>query len=214
MKLNIHAKIFSLMLFFFTVFVSYALFLSFAFFSTEQVAEAHLKGVSDKSLAQSKELENLNTLQGELSVLVEFQTTLRNLNRTQKNYSANADGSYWVEFKKHMEKSLQLSQQSNLALDKTIISNSMKIINDDFHSMDKLMISNNVERAKQISIISLSPKLETLIEQCGEEINKREAIRQQVITSAIKTQQQTLKSVDELKQCILKWLLLILLVAF
>lgn len=130
MKLNIHAKIFSLMLFFFTVFVSYALFLSFAFFSTEQVAEAHLKGVSDKSLAQSKELENLNTLQGELSVLVEFQTTLRNLNRTQKNYSANADGSYWVEFKKHMEKSLQLSQQSNLALDKTIISNSMKIIND------------------------------------------------------------------------------------
>lgn len=199
MKLSIHAKIFSLMLFFFMVFVSYALFLSFAFFSTEQVAEAHLKGVSDKSLVQSKELENLNTLQGELSVLVEFQTTLRNLNRTQKNYSANSDGSYWIEFKKHMEKSLQLSQQSNLALDKALIANSMKMIHDDFNAMDKLMISNNVERAKQISIISLSPKLETLIEQCGEEIKKREVIRQQVITSAIKTQQQTLKSVDELK---------------
>ena len=97
-KLTIHAKIFSLMFLFFILFTSYALYLSVSFFSTEKIMEESLGSVSSKTIAQSKELINLEALQKEITALSHAQLVTENMSKAQKNYASLHDGAYWLDF--------------------------------------------------------------------------------------------------------------------
>ena len=98
LKLTIHAKIFSLMFLFFLVFVGYASYLSFSFFSMERQMGNRLNSVSSKTAHQSSELSNLDTLQKEITLLLEVKALFESMEKTQKNYASLHDGAYWLEF--------------------------------------------------------------------------------------------------------------------
>ncbi|MBP6324965.1 MAG: hypothetical protein KA328_03195, partial [Sulfurospirillum sp.] len=198
-KLTIHAKIFSLMFLFFILFTSYALYLSVSFFSTEKIMEESLGSVSSKTIAQSKELINLEALQKEITALSHAQLVTENMSKAQKNYASLHDGAYWLDFNALFTTLKKASEDKALSFISSTMAQNINVIQEDFINMDKLIVSFNDERAKQISLISLSPKLDTLITLFRSEIQKREDIRQNVISLALNTQTQTLKSVEALK---------------
>ncbi len=198
-KLTIHAKIFSLMFLFFILFTSYALYLSVSFFSTEKIMEESLGSVSSKTIAQSKELINLEALQKEITALSHAQLVTENMSKAQKNYASLHDGAYWLDFNALFTTLKKVSEDKALSFISSTMAQNINVIQEDFINMDKLIVSFNDERAKQISLISLSPKLDTLITLFRSEIQKREDIRQNVISLALNTQTQTLKSVEALK---------------
>ena len=198
-KLSIHAKIFSLMFLFFILFTSYALYLSVSFFNTEKAMEESLGNVSSKTIAQSKELINLEALQKEITALSHAQLIIENMGKVQKNYASLHDGAYWLDFNALLTELKKASEDKVLSFLSNRIAQEIHTIQEDFINMDKLIVSFNDERAKQISLISLSPKLDILIALFRSEIQKREEVRHKVISSAITTQTQTLNSVEELK---------------
>lgn len=198
-KLSIHAKIFSLMFLFFILFTSYALYLSVSFFNTEKAMEESLGNVSSKTIAQSKELINLEALQKEITALSHAQLIIENMGKVQKNYASLHDGAYWLDFNALLTELKKASEDKVLSFLSNRIAQEIHTIQEDFINMDKLIVSFNDERAKQISLISLSPKLDILITLFRSEIQKREEVRHKVISSAITTQTQTLNSVEELK---------------
>lgn len=198
-KLSIHAKIFSLMFLFFILFTSYALYLSVSFFNTEKAMEESLGNVSSKTIAQSKELINLEALQKEITALSHAQLIIENMAKVQKNYASLHDGAYWLDFNALLTELKKASEDKVLSFLSNRIAQEIHTIQEDFINMDKLIVSFNDERAKQISLISLSPKLDILIALFRSEIQKREEVRHKVISSAITTQTQTLNSVEELK---------------
>ncbi len=198
-KLSIHAKIFSLMFLFFILFTSYALYLSVSFFNTEKAMEESLGNVSSKTIAQSKELINLEALQKEITALSNAQLIIENMAKVQKNYASLHDGAYWLDFNALLTELKKASEDKVLSFLSNRIAQELHTIQEDFINMDKLIVSFNDERAKQISLISLSPKLDILITLFRSEIQKREEVRHKVISSAITTQTQTLNSVEELK---------------
>ena len=198
-KLSIHAKIFSLMFLFFILFTSYALYLSVSFFNTEKAMEESLGNVSSKTIAQSKELINLEALQKEITALSHAQLIIENMGKVQKNYASLHDGAYWLDFNALLTELKKASEDKALSFLSNRIAQELHTIQEDFINMDKLIVSFNDERAKQISLISLSPKLDILIALFRSEIQKREEVRHKVISSAITTQTQTLNSVEELK---------------
>ena len=198
-KLSIHAKIFSLMFLFFILFTSYALYLSVSFFNTEKAMEESLGNVSSKTIAQSKELINLEALQKEITALSNAQLIIENMAKVQKNYASLHDGAYWLDFNALLTELKKASEDKVLSFLSNRIAQEIHTIQEDFINMDKLIVSFNDERAKQISLISLSPKLDILITLFRSEIQKREEVRHKVISSAISTQTQTLNSVEELK---------------
>ena len=198
-KLSIHAKIFSLMFLFFILFTSYALYLSVSFFNTEKAMEESLGNVSSKTIAQSKELINLEALQKEITALSNAQLIIENMGKVQKNYASLHDGAYWLDFNALLTELKKASEDKVLSFLSNRIAQEIHTIQEDFINMDKLIVSFNDERAKQISLISLSPKLDILIALFRSEIQKREEVRHKVISSAITTQTQTLNSVEELK---------------
>ncbi len=198
-KLSIHAKIFSLMFLFFILFTSYALYLSVSFFNTEKAMEESLGNVSSKTIAQSKELINLEALQKEITALSHAQLIIENMGKVQKNYASLHDGAYWLDFNALLTELKKASEDKVLSFLSNRIAQELHTIQEDFINMDKLIVSFNDERAKQISLISLSPKLDILITLFRSEIQKREEVRHKVISSAITTQTQTLNSVEELK---------------
>lgn len=198
-KLSIHAKIFSLMFLFFILFTFYALYLSVSFFNTEKAMEESLGNVSSKTIAQSKELINLEALQKEITALSHAQLIIENMGKVQKNYASLHDGAYWLDFNALLTELKKASENKALSFLSNRIAQEIYTIQEDFINMDKLIVSFNDERAKQISLISLSPKLDILIALFRSEIQKREEVRHKVISSAITTQTQTLNSVEELK---------------
>lgn len=197
-KLTIHAKIFILMFLFFLFFVGYASYLSFSFFSMERQMENRLDLVSSKTAHQSKELSNLDTLQKEITLLLEAKALFESMEKAQKNYASLHDGAYWLDFNalhSHLEKVLDNALFTTLAS----LKSDFKGLKEDFENMDKLIVSFNDERAKQISLISLSPKIDQFKKILDTAINQRETIRQKVIASSIETQTLTLTGVTELK---------------
>lgn len=197
-KLTIHAKIFILMFLFFLFFVGYASYLSFSFFSMERQMENRLDLVSSKTAHQSKELSNLDTLQKEITLLLETKALFESMEKAQKNYASLHDGAYWLDFNalhSHLEKVLDNALFTTLAS----LKSDFKGLKEDFENMDKLIVSFNDERAKQISLISLSPKIDRVKKILDTAINQRETIRQKVIASSIETQTLTLTGVKELK---------------
>jgi methyl-accepting chemotaxis protein len=198
-KLTIHAKIFSLMLLFFLIFLAYALYLSLSFFHTQKITQNSLNNVSQKAIEQSKDLANLSSLEKELFILDSLHVSLRSLNRTQKSYISTQDGVYWIEFKREQANLEKIIDKNSMQFIKEEIAQKLNALFEDFSNIDKLIVSYNDERAKQISAISLTPKIENLSLKTIQEMKKRESIRQSVIEAAIKTQEQTLKSVEELK---------------
>lgn len=198
-KLTIHTKIFSLMVLFFLIFVGYATFLSFSFFSMESKMNNRLEMVSTKTTQQSQELINLETIQKEISLLSETQSTLEMMEKAQKNYASLHDGAYWLEFQALASKLEKLFENKVFLSLSNQLKTEFLSINDDFKNMDKLIIEYNDERARQISLISLSPKIDLLKKTFTTEIAKREQIRQSVISAAIATQSATLGGVKELK---------------
>ncbi|AFL69689.1 methyl-accepting chemotaxis protein [Sulfurospirillum barnesii] len=200
LKLGIHAKIFSLMFLFFILFTSYALYLSVSFFSTEKIMEERLENVSSKTITQSKELTNLEALQKEITALSHTQLILENMSKVQKNYASLHDGAYWLDFNALLSALKKASEDKALSFLTTRMTQEIQSIHEDFINMDKLIVSFNDERAKQISLISLSPKLDAFIALFRDEIQKRENIRQNVISLALTTQTQTLTSVEALKR--------------
>ena len=187
-KLSIHAKIFSLMFLFFILFTSYALYLSVSFFNTEKAMEESLGNVSSKTIAQSKELINLESLQKEITALSNAQLIIENMGKVQKNYASLHDGAYWLDFNALLTELKKASEDKVLSFLSNRITQEIHTIQEDFINMDKLIVSFNDERAKQISLISLSPKLDILIALFRSEIQKREEVRHKVISSAITTQ--------------------------
>lgn len=172
--------------------------LSFSFFSIEQQMENRLDSVSSKTAHQSNELSNLDTLQKEITLLLEAKALLESMEKAQKNYASLHDGAYWLDFNainSHLEKVL------NNALFATFSSlkSDFTGLKEDFENMDKLIVSFNDERAKQISLISISPKIDQFKKILDTAINQRETIRQKVIASSIETQTLTLAGVKELK---------------
>jgi|GEM_PF-2374361 len=197
-KLTIHAKIFILMFLFFLFFVGYASFLSFSFFSMEQQMENRLNSVSSKTAHQSNELSDLDTLQKEITLLLEAKTLFESMEKAQKNYASLHDGAYWLDFNtlnSHLEKVLN----NTLFATFSSLKSDFTGLKEDFENMDKLIVSFNDERAKQISLISLSPKIDQFKKILDTAINQRETIRQKVIASSIETQTLTLAGVKELK---------------
>lgn len=197
-KLTIHAKIFILMFLFFLFFVGYASFLSFSFFSMEQQMENRLDSVSSKTAHQSNELSNLDTLQKEITLLLEAKVLFESMEKAQKNYASLHDGAYWLDFNalnSHLEKVLN----NTLFATFSSLKSDFTGLKEDFENMDKLIVSFNDERAKQISLISLSPKIDQFKKILDIAINQRETIRQKVIASSIETQTLTLTGVKELK---------------
>ncbi|QEH07860.1 methyl-accepting chemotaxis protein [Sulfurospirillum multivorans] len=198
-KLTLHAKIFTLMFLFFLLFVGYGSYLSFSFFSMENQMESRLDSVSSKTAHQSDELSNLDTLQKEIALLLEAKTLFESMEKAQKNYASLHDGAYWLDFNalySTLEKAL--NHPLLIALSPTLKAG-FESLKEDFESMDKLIVSFNDERAKQISLISLSPKIDRFKALIDTAMNQREAIRQNVIASAIETQTLTLEGVKELK---------------
>ena len=198
-KLTLHAKIFTLMFLFFLLFVGYGSYLSFSFFSMENQMESRLDSVSSKTAHQSDELSNLDTLQKEIALLLEAKTLFESMEKAQKNYASLHDGAYWLDFNalySTLEKAL--NHPLLIALSPTLKAG-FESLKEDSESMDKLIVSFNDERAKQISLISLSPKIDRFKALIDTAMNQREAIRQNVIASAIETQTLTLEGVKELK---------------
>lgn len=200
LKLTIHAKIFSLMFLFFLVFVGYASYLSFSFFSMERQMGNRLNSVSSKTAHQSSELSNLDTLQKEITLLLEAKALFESMEKTQKNYASLHDGAYWLEFNTlftHLEKVLSNALFATLS---PSLKSDFESLKDDFENMDKLIVSFNDDRAKQISLISLSPRIEQLKQLLEKAIYQRESVRQKVIASSLETQTLTLTGVKELKE--------------
>ncbi|AOO66641.1 methyl-accepting chemotaxis protein [Sulfurospirillum halorespirans DSM 13726] len=198
-KLTIHAKIFTLMFLFFLFFVGYASYLSFSFFSMESQMESRLDSVSSKTAHQSNELSNLDTLQKEITLLLEAKALFESMEKAQKNYASLHDGAYWLDFNalySTLEKALNHALFTTLS---STLKAEFEGLKEDFESMDKLIVSFNDERAKQISLISLSPKIDRFKALIDKAMSQREAIRQNVIASAIETQILTLEGVKELK---------------
>jgi len=173
--------------------------LSVSFFNTEKAMEESLGNVSSKTIAQSKELINLEALQKEITALSHAQLIIENMAKVQKNYASLHDGAYWLDFNALLTELKKASEDKVLSFLSNRIAQEIHTIQEDFINMDKLIVSFNDERAKQISLISLSPKLDILIALFRSEIQKREEVRHKVISSAITTQTQTLNSVEELK---------------
>lgn len=199
LKLSVHLKIFSLMFMFFLFFSAYALYLSLSFFSTEEIINNSLSSVTQKAQSQNKDLSNLSISEQELTLLSALRKNLVDLNRIQKNYIADQDGFYWLQLEKYKKILNTDVTQSSLGFIKENISPKLSMIYTDIENIDSLIVSFNDERAKQISAISLTPKLVNLIDETNQEIQKREQLRSKVISQAIGTQNQTLKSVQELK---------------
>ncbi|AHJ14375.1 methyl-accepting chemotaxis protein [Sulfurospirillum multivorans] len=161
--------------------------------------ESRLDSVSSKTAHQSDELSNLDTLQKEIALLLEAKTLFESMEKAQKNYASLHDGAYWLDFNalySTLEKAL--NHPLLIALSPTLKAG-FESLKEDFESMDKLIVSFNDERAKQISLISLSPKIDRFKALIDTAMNQREAIRQNVIASAIETQTLTLEGVKELK---------------
>lgn len=199
LKLSVHLKIFSLMFMFFVFFSAYALYLSLSFFSTEEIINNSLSSVTQKAQSQNKDLSNLSISEQELTLLSALRKNLVDLNRIQKNYIADQDGLYWLQLEKYKKILDTDVTQSNLGFIKENISPKLTMVYTDIENIDSLIVSFNDERAKQISAISLTPKLVNLIDETNQEIQKREQLRSKVISQAIGTQNQTLKSVQELE---------------
>lgn len=187
------------MFMFFVFFSAYALYLSLSFFSTEEIINNSLSSVTQKAQSQNKDLSNLSISEQELTLLSALRKNLVDLNRIQKNYIADQDGLYWLQLEKYKKILDTDVTQSNLGFIKENISPKLTMVYTDIENIDSLIVSFNDERAKQISAISLTPKLVNLIDETNQEIQKREQLRSKVISQAIGTQNQTLKSVQELE---------------
>lgn len=199
-KLTVHTKIFSLMMLFFLIFTGYASYLSFSFFSMETKLESNLEVVNSKTAQQSKDLINLEALQKEITLFFDAASQLEMMEKSQKNYASLHDGAYWLDFQTLLSQFQKLSQEKAFSSLSSDLSKTILGIEEDFKNMDKLIVEYNDERARQISLISLSPKIELLKKTLHLEVNKREETRQKVIASAITTQTVTLESLKELKE--------------
>lgn len=199
-KLTVHTKIFSLMMLFFLIFTGYASYLSFSFFSMETKMESKLEAVNSKTAQQSKDLINLEALQKEITLFFDAASQLEMMEKSQKNYASLHDGAYWLSFQELLSHFQKLSQEKAFSSLSSDLSKMILGIEEDFKNMDKLIVEYNDERARQISLISLSPKIELLKKTLQSEISKREETRQKVIASAITTQTVTLGSLKELKE--------------
>lgn len=166
----------------------------------ETQMENKLEVVNLKTTQQSKDLISLETLQKEITLFFDATAQLEMMEKSQKNYASLHDGAYWLDFQAllgHFRKLLEEKAFSSLSQN---LIKEVSSIEEDFKNMDKLIVEYNDERARQISLISLSPKIELLKKTLHLEVSKREEARQKVITSAITTQTVTLGSIKELKE--------------
>ncbi len=200
LNLSVKAKIFILSLLFFFVFVGYALYIYISFSNMETNTSQTLKILSERTVKQSKKLLNLKKVQKELLLLKNLDALLDNLDKAQKNYSSLHDGRYWLEFNnlsKKIDSLLQNKFFKTLALNPV---EKFEKIKKSFKNMDDLIVKFDDERAKQISIVTLTPELSTFRKETQKLIKNRDKMINSVISSAIQTQNMTLKSVKTLKE--------------
>jgi len=199
-NLSIRAKIFILSLLFFFVFVGYAIYIYISFSSMASSTNETLTSLSSKVQKQSKELVNLGKVQKELTLLGKVKSNLDSLDKAQKNYASQHDGRYWLEFSELMQEIDKLFSDKFFDSLPNKPKDKIAQVKKSFSNMDALIAKFDDERAKQISIITITPKIAELSNNISKMIRKRENLRQNVIFSAIKTQDITLKGVKKLEK--------------
>jgi len=197
-SLTLQAKIFLFSLLFFVVFVCYAVSINIFFSSMDSDTTKTVTSLSQKVELQSKELKNLKKVEHELSILHEAINQVKELDTAQKNYSSLHDGRYWLEFNNKTVKFNQFIQGN--FLNSFGFKNKFNSIKTSFNDMDSLIVKFDSERAKQISLITITPKMLQLQNEFKKMVTQREKKTEEVISLAITTQETTLQSVKTLQE--------------
>jgi len=193
LKLTLVTKIFLLVFSFFLMFGLYGTVVTVSFFFSERQIQSTFNAIETEVESQIKELEDLNEVQRSITYYTGLKAILERMQTSQQHYASLQDGAYYLDFERFLAKAKEFSQCDTCKAQLDTIAN-------DFSQMDNLIIQNQDERARQISLVTLRPKLTALIDEVGSIILNNEAHRAVVIAKALVIQRHTLEGVETLKE--------------
>lgn len=192
-NLTLVTKIFLLVFSFFLLFGLYGTVITFSFFSSEKQIRSTFDTIEADVITQITELEDLNEVQRSITYFSALKQLLEQMQNAQQHYASLQDGAYYLDFERLLEKAKSHTECLTCK-------DQLHTIGQDFAQMDRLIIAYQDERARQISLVSLRPKINGLIEEVAKRIEDNEARRSRVIENALMIQKQTLQGVETLKE--------------
>ncbi|MBE0496510.1 MAG: methyl-accepting chemotaxis protein [Campylobacterales bacterium] len=193
LKLTLVTKIFLLVFSFFLMFGLYGTVVTVSFFFSERQIQSTFNAIETEVQSQITELEDLNEVQRTITYYTELKAVLERMQTTQQHYASLQDGAYYLDFERFLAKAKGFSQCLTCKAQ-------LETIASDFTQMDSLIVQNQDERARQISLVTLRPKLATLIDEVSTIILTNETHRTEVIANALTIQHHTLEGVATLKE--------------